>query len=341
MHSSRPTRGCRCRRSPSAPAPRSRPPTGCWPSCPSGARSPGAPTAGTRSAASSGTWASSKMRANIAPPEIAVRGSGLRITALPSASAGATARIARMVGTLNGAITPTTPAGDPAGEGQPGRAGAEQLSVRVRRECRSLVALLGAGVHLEIAEGLDRPGLPGQPALDLLGVGDQGIARAPQDGRAFLERQRRPRPLGVHGAQGGGVDVVRRRLPDLAEHLPRRRLDGVVGTAAAVGPGAGPDLALPGSVVEQRPVVSFIRRWEPVSARSRGPRRGRRRSGRGRRTASSRALRSQSARTVPAPQPLIPARGAPECSPMPEACCCDGAPSDRRARCCAPAGRGP
>lgn len=40
-----------------------------------------------------------------------MRGSGLRTTALPSASAGATARIARMVGTLNGAMTPTTPAG--------------------------------------------------------------------------------------------------------------------------------------------------------------------------------------------------------------------------------------
>jgi hypothetical protein len=36
---------------------------------------------------------------------------GLRTTALPSASAGAIARIARIVGTLNGAMTPTTPAG--------------------------------------------------------------------------------------------------------------------------------------------------------------------------------------------------------------------------------------
>ena len=40
-----------------------------------------------------------------------MRGSGLRITALPSARAGATARIDRIVGTLNGEMTPTTPTG--------------------------------------------------------------------------------------------------------------------------------------------------------------------------------------------------------------------------------------
>jgi hypothetical protein len=51
------------------------------------------------------------MRARTTPPLIAVRGSGLRTTALPSASAGAIARIERMTGTLNGAITPTTPTG--------------------------------------------------------------------------------------------------------------------------------------------------------------------------------------------------------------------------------------
>nr|BFE82860.1 hypothetical protein GCM10020093_054610 [Planobispora longispora] len=44
-------------------------------------------------------------------PETAVRGSGLRITALPRASAGATERMPRISGKLNGAITPTTPTG--------------------------------------------------------------------------------------------------------------------------------------------------------------------------------------------------------------------------------------
>ena len=45
------------------------------------------------------------------PPVSAVRGSGLSTTALPVASAGATARIDRISGKLNGEITPMTPRG--------------------------------------------------------------------------------------------------------------------------------------------------------------------------------------------------------------------------------------
>ena len=58
-----------------------------------------------------GSPASSKIRAMIVPPVTAVRGSGLSRTAFPSASAGATDRMPRMMGTLNGEITATTPAG--------------------------------------------------------------------------------------------------------------------------------------------------------------------------------------------------------------------------------------
>ncbi len=58
-----------------------------------------------------GRPASSKIRARATPPATAVRGSGLRTTALPRASAGATARIDRMSGKLNGEMTPTTPIG--------------------------------------------------------------------------------------------------------------------------------------------------------------------------------------------------------------------------------------
>ena len=45
------------------------------------------------------------------PPVTTVRGSGLSSTALPRASAGATERMLRISGTLNGEITATTPAG--------------------------------------------------------------------------------------------------------------------------------------------------------------------------------------------------------------------------------------
>ena len=59
----------------------------------------------------SGSPASSKIRAITTPPQIDVRRSGLSITALPSASAGATDRTDRICGKLKGAMTPTTPTG--------------------------------------------------------------------------------------------------------------------------------------------------------------------------------------------------------------------------------------
>jgi hypothetical protein len=48
--------------------------------------------------------------ASVTPPDTDVRGSGFKITALPSASAGATARMDRISGKLNGEMT-TTPTG--------------------------------------------------------------------------------------------------------------------------------------------------------------------------------------------------------------------------------------
>ncbi|MCY1374952.1 hypothetical protein D9M69_623280 [compost metagenome] len=51
------------------------------------------------------------MSARITPPLTGVRASGLRITALPVASAGSTARLDSRNGKLNGEITPTTPCG--------------------------------------------------------------------------------------------------------------------------------------------------------------------------------------------------------------------------------------
>lgn len=59
----------------------------------------------------SGRPALRRIAAKTSPPETAVRGSGSRMTALPSASAGATERMDRICGKLNGAITPTTPTG--------------------------------------------------------------------------------------------------------------------------------------------------------------------------------------------------------------------------------------
>jgi hypothetical protein len=58
-----------------------------------------------------GRPASSNIRAMMNPPVMAVRGSGLSTTALPVASAGATARIERISGKLNGEMMPMTPRG--------------------------------------------------------------------------------------------------------------------------------------------------------------------------------------------------------------------------------------
>jgi hypothetical protein len=66
---------------------------------------------GSTCSSPSGRPASSNARAIATPPATAVRVSGLRITALPSARAGATERIASTCGKLNGAMTPVTPTG--------------------------------------------------------------------------------------------------------------------------------------------------------------------------------------------------------------------------------------
>ena len=59
----------------------------------------------------SGSPAASNSRATRMPPETGVCTSGLRMTALPRASAGATARTDRICGKFHGLITPTTPSG--------------------------------------------------------------------------------------------------------------------------------------------------------------------------------------------------------------------------------------
>ena len=229
--------------------------------------SPTSAPPGSTCSTPAGSPASSNTRANIAPPEIAVRGSGLRITALPSASAGATARMARIVGTLNGAITPTTPAGTRRAKDNRGDPVRSSSPYGCDGSADGLVALLRAGVHLEVPERLDRPGLPRQPALDLVTVGLEHLARPAQHPRPLLERQRRPRPLRLDRPHRRGVHVLRRRLADRGDHLTRRRLHRVIRAAGTVGPRPGPDLALPDAVLEQCHVVSLV----PLRRTSCGP----------------------------------------------------------------------
>jgi hypothetical protein len=73
--------------------------------------SPTAASPGSTCKRPAGRPAASNRRASMKPPLTGVFGSGFSTTALPSASAGATARLERMSGALNGEITPTTPCG--------------------------------------------------------------------------------------------------------------------------------------------------------------------------------------------------------------------------------------
>ncbi len=73
--------------------------------------SPAAASPGSTCSRPAGNPADSNRRASMKPPVTGVLGSGFSTTALPRASAGATARLDRISGALNGEITPTTPCG--------------------------------------------------------------------------------------------------------------------------------------------------------------------------------------------------------------------------------------
>lgn len=81
--------------------------------------------------------------------------------------------------------------GDAAGGAQPWGAGAQQLAVGVAGQRGGFVALLRGRVHPEVAEGLDRAGLAGRPAPDLLGVVLQHLPGPAQHAGALLERRGR------------------------------------------------------------------------------------------------------------------------------------------------------
>jgi hypothetical protein len=72
---------------------------------------PASASPGSTCSRPSGRPASSNSRATRAPPDTGVCTSGLSMTALPRASAGATARTDRISGKFHGLITPTTPSG--------------------------------------------------------------------------------------------------------------------------------------------------------------------------------------------------------------------------------------
>ena len=208
-----------------------------------------------------GRPASSKMRASDdAAARPAVRGSGLRTTALPSASAGATARMPRMSGTLNGEITPTTPTGTRCAMRQPRLLAGEQLAVGPGRERGGLVALLGGDVRRRSrpAAGSRRPRACSSPAISSACCSRTGPGPA-QDGRALGVRQRGPVPLRGDGGRGGPPARRRGRDTDRAQLGARRGLEHRRGAGTAARPGApNEDLPEPLAGVQQSHGDSFV-----------------------------------------------------------------------------------
>ena len=182
----------------------------------------------------SGRPASSKILAKTTPPQIAVRGSGLQITAFPSARAGAMARIARMIGRIEGGDHPDHTDRQSAGHGQPGLVRSEHLPDRMAGESRRLPTFLG-GDHpgLELRERPDRAGFTNQPVVDFVLVFDEQVTGSAEHGRAAVVAQRGPFLLRLRGPFGRVVHVSARCGADGCQALAGGRLDGVVFTPPA------------------------------------------------------------------------------------------------------------
>src|ERR1700722_11639345 len=197
----------------------------------------------------SGRPASSKTRARTTPPDTLVRGSGLSTTALPSASAGATERMDRICGKLNGAITPTTPTGTRSAKLS--RGFSLGSSSPTGREPGRLVDLLDGHVRLELSGRTDLAGLTNHPALDLGGVLLPEDGRPAQDRGALGVRRGRPGPLRLARLPDGARNVGRGRDADAAELMPGRGLDDGRGATFRGDPAVRVHLAVPGLVFEK------------------------------------------------------------------------------------------
>ena len=198
-----------------------------------------------------GSPASSNTRTMLTPPVTAVRGSGLSTTELPSASAGATERMPRMSGTLNGAMTPTTPTGTRRAIESRGSSLGSSSPYGVPGRADRGVALLAGDVQGESGHAADGTDLADVPFRELLGVLLPEIAGTTQHGGAFGVRPRGPLTLRLRSTCGGLLDVAGRRHALSAQLCAGGRFDDRSVAASAVDPRAvDVDLARPGIELE-------------------------------------------------------------------------------------------
>jgi hypothetical protein len=178
------------------------------------------------------------------------------MTALPRASAGATARVDR-AGRQDQREVPRADHADHAerdalGDALPARlAGRQQVTPRLGGQRRGFPQLAEDQLDLETRLARYGAALADQPALDL-GTVVLEQAGGPADQRGPLRPGLGgPFRLGLLRRGGGRRDVARVGEPDGREHLTGGRLGGLEHPAARCGPAAAVDLALPVEVVEE------------------------------------------------------------------------------------------
>ena len=206
-------------------------------------------------------------------PHTAVRGSGFKMTALPSASAGATARIERMSGRVERRDHADDADGHAPRERQVRRVRSQDLAVGQRGQAGRAVAGGDRELRLPRSERRDGARLTDDPAVDLLGVALPQIARLAQHRRALFVRLGRPGPLRLGRARRGLAHVGGVGHPDAPELTARGGLDDGSLAAAARAPTIEEQLSGPGLRLEKVHGPPFLAgRSErcPWNARSQG-----------------------------------------------------------------------
>ncbi len=240
---------------------------------------PGSASPGSTCSTPAGSPASSNSRAIRTPPDTAVCTSGLSTTALPSASAGATARDGQDLREVPRADHADHAERYPPGDALPaGLAGRQQLAPGLGGQRRRLPQLAEHQLDLERGLAGDGAALADQPALELGPVVlQQPGGPADQRGalRAGLGGPLRLRPLGRGGGRGdvGGVGEA-----DRGEHRAGGRLDGLEHAARAdwssrrcrpcpasrgrrgVRPWCVPSLVGPGHSMSDKPLSNLVTR---------------------------------------------------------------------------------
>ena len=237
----------------------------------------------------SGRPASRKTAANIAPPQTGVCGSGFRITALPTASAGATTRIPSTLGEFHGVIAPMTPTGTRRSiDSRPGTTLGTSWPYGWNGIVAAALSSPDGEVLLVVHLAVDGAGLALRPGPELRPVGLVDHGRPTEDRGPLVVARLGPGRLGR--GRGGRCprDVVGGGLGERQERPAAR---GLADLARLAGPGLPvreeriePARALGTGRASQAPSVaigcSFRRRGRRTAPRTCAARRGRPHAGR-------------------------------------------------------------